>query len=192
MMTELYQKYYKAFYPPATQKIISLLENNIADEQSVLEVGFGSGHLLFQLAEAGYRADGIEIRKEAYHKAFEIFDDAGFASELFEGDFREFDRAYDIIYTTGLVQCLKGNERDEFIAHIASLCKKAIIVIPEIVFDRNIESDGKIAVSGCPEYSTCKMITELYKHFNYVREGRWSEEELNLPDAFRYYICINI
>lgn len=192
MTSELYQQYYGNFFPTVSQYIITLLKENLPKDRQTLELGFGCGHLLFTLAEEGYPVSGIEIREDAFTAARKKLSSAGFQIELYNRDFRELQRDFDCIYTTGLLQCLQGEERLAMIEAISNRCRKAIIVVPEIKKDRNTDSMELLAVAGCPDYQTGNLAMELYQFFPYVREGKWSRDLLNLPDSFSYYICVHL
>ena len=179
MTSNLYRQYYGDFFPPASQHILNLLQRNLTKEKPVLELGFGCGHLLFSLAERGYSVSGIEIRRKAFEETQRKFAEAGFPD-------------YDCIYTTGLLQCLDAGERLAMIEAISKRCRKAIIIVPEIKVDRNLNSRELRAVAGCPEYRTGNLGMELYRFFPYVRMGRWNGEILELPDAFLYYVCVHL
>lgn len=192
MTSRLYQKYYGNFFPSASQKIMDLLRRNLSKSMRILEIGFGSGHLMFTLLEEGYSVSGIEVREDAFNGTKEKMQAAGFQTELYNLDFMELHEQYDCIYTTGLLQCLHGNQRLDMIEAISKRCHKAIIVVPKIMADRNLDSDQLTGVAGSPEYKTGNLAMELYHSFPYVREGEWSKESLELSDAFSYYICVNL
>ena len=193
MTSNLYRQYYGDFFPPASQHILNLLQRNLTKEKPVLEHGFGCGHLLFSLAERGYSVSGIEIRRKAFEETQRKFAEAGFHDvRLFHSDFMDHNKEYDCIYTTGLLQCLDAGERLAMIEAISKRCRKAIIIVPEIKVDRNLNSRELRAVAGCPEYRTGNLGMELYRFFPYVRMGRWNGEILELPDAFLYYVCVHL
>lgn len=193
MTSSLYRQYYGDFFPPASRYILDLLQRNLAKEKPVLELGFGCGHILFSLAEKGYSVSGIEIRKKAFEDTQKKFTEAGFHHvDLFHLDFMEHDKEYDCIYTTGLLQSFDADYRLAMIESISRRCRKAIIVVPDIKTDRNLDSKELPAVAGCPEYRTGNLGLELYRFFPYVRMGRWSRDMLELPDAFLYFICVHL
>ena len=68
MPSEKYMELYRNYWPIASQKIYNLVESHIEKNDTVLEIGFASGHILANLSLAGYNITGIEIRKDIYEK----------------------------------------------------------------------------------------------------------------------------
>lgn len=192
MPNKEYLKLYNYYWPKASELIIQLLIRNIDKEQTILEVGFGSGHLLFQLLSEGYNAEGCEIREDEYEKTKKLFKQAGYERSLFCNDIMNIHKRYDVIYTTGLIQCTCGKDRKRLIQKFCLLARKVIIVIPEIVKNRNSLSKDLIGVMGCTEYVTTSIAYELNEFFDDIKVGYWTKKELGIEDNFQYFICENL
>lgn len=186
-----YLRIYNNYWPRASELIFQLLIKNINKEQTILEVGVGSGHLLYQLLSEGYNAEGCEIRVEEFEKTRKCFEQVGYEQSLFCDDIMNINKTYDVIYTTGLIQCTCGEGRKRLLQKLYSLARKVIIVIPEILEDRNLLSKELIGVIGCSEYVTTSMAYELYEFFDDVKVGHWNSEELEIEESFQYFICEN-
>lgn len=189
MPSEQYMEIYHNYWPKASQKIYGFLMDNISLEDKIYEVGVGSGHLLFNLLENGYKASGCEIRKEQYEKTYKKLKAAGFNHSIFCEDVMVVTDKVDVVYSTGLLQCFCGEKRIQIIQKIASLADRALIVVPEIVEDRNVGDLELVGVAGCAEYCTKGLEYELRKSFDCVQMGKWYSEELELEDDFCFYVC---
>lgn len=191
MPTKEYFELYNNYWPKASELILELLLQHIAPKDTILEIGAGSGHILFQLLSKGYLAEGCEIREEQFLKTQNLLKKMNYENALFCKDIMTVEKKYDLIYTTGLLQCLTSENRHHFISKISSLSPKAIIVIPEILTDRNNLSKKQVGVAGCSEYITSSIAYELSKFFDFIKIGFWPKELLNLDDNFQYFICKN-
>lgn len=152
---------------------------------------FWGGHFLEWLDDIGYKnLSGIEIRKEQFKKTSEKFHAKGLKSNLICGDVLEITKQFDGIFSTGLIQCLKKEERLKFIEHVANMANTAIFTVPEIVVERNIGSNYEVAVDGSQEYQTSNIPYELSKFYDLVRIGRIEKKITGNKDTFIYYVCV--
>lgn len=186
-----YEKIYGFYWNPVDIKIKELIMKHITKENLLLEVGFGSGHYLAALSDEGFKVSGVEIRENAFRYVKEKFEIFYPQIKLIEGDVKYISDHYDLIYSTGLIQCLPVNKRKEFFIHIANLSSKVVYTVPKIVADRNIGSREMIAVSGCEEYETSNIAYELSKIYEYVESGIWYKDEIELDDDFIWFYCNN-
>lgn len=182
---ELYENY----WPKASEYIFELLINNIDENSRIFEVGFSSGHILYALLKNGYIVEGCEIRKEEFDLTESRLKKYGFENCLLLENVMNIKTTYDVVFTTGLIQCFWGKERQDFIIKLASLAPKVVIISPEILCDRNTGSKMDRGVSGCAEYDTSLLVWELSHVFSKVRVGKWERDLLELKDDFVYYIC---
>ncbi len=189
MPTQRYLNFYNGYFPVASSKILDLIIDEYLDGNTILEVGFGSGHILFNLLEKNIRAYGIEIRDDAFKKTSDIFCKAGYGRYIIKGDIFGLNDRYDLVYCTGLLQCFTKRERIQFISKISTITKKAIFVVPKLYCDRNLSSLQFRGVAGCSEYTTSPIMQELFLFFTKVREGIWNKEQIHLKDDFLYYVC---
>lgn len=186
---EIYKQYYGNFFPLASQKIINLLLENIQKDESILEVGCGSGHISFKMALEGYNISGIEIRKEVAEETQSKFSRANLNAAIYAGDILELNNKYDVIWNSGLLQCLPYDKRQTYLNHISKLANKAIFLVPERVQDVETTKNVSIGVAGCKEYCTNDIAYELYQFYNKVKVGRFYKEDIKLEFDFIYYIC---
>lgn len=191
MPSEKYMKLYQNFWPKASQLIYELIKKNLKEDDHLCEVGMASGHLLANFAIDGYRVSGYEIRKTEYEKTKSRFELAEIRANIYHEDIMNVEEKFNVIYTTGLLQCLKPEMREQMIEKLSRLAHKVIIVVPKILEDRNCSSVQEVGVAGCCEYETLSLAYVLTKYFQYIRLGSWDAEFLGLKDSFQYFICIN-
>ena len=192
-----YMSMYKGFWPIASERIYQLVINNIdSNTDSICEIGFASGHLIAMLAlrynatkSRPYKLYGVEIRKEAYEETKAKFRSAGIEATLFHGDAMNLFGHCSIIYSTGLLQCLRNKERSNLIKHMADIADKAIFIVPRINENRNLSSSQKVGIAGCNEYATNQLLDQLIKCFHIVTYAHWSKKDLGLDDDFLVFVC---
>lgn len=181
----------KDYYWDNNSEILGkILRSEFTYDMSICEIGFSGGHFLEYLYDIGYRKlHGIEIREEQFRQTQKKFRAKGLEIELICGDATELFDKYDGIFCTGLIQCLDTNQRVKFLDHVSSISNIAIFTVPEILEDRNMESNQKVAVTGCKEYKTGDIPYELANYYDNVRVGRIDKSRIHLEDTFIYYIC---
>ncbi len=189
MPSTRYMEMYAGYWPKASELIYNLIRKNVKPGDKICEVGFASGHLLVNFALEGYSVSGYEIRADVYEKTRNKFQNNGIVANLYKKDVMEAEEAYDLLYSTGLLQCLPDEKRKQMILKFAGMTRKLIIVVPDIQHDRGDDTETEVGVAGCKEYRTSSIESLLKDCFGQVHCGKWSKKELGLPDEFRYYIC---
>lgn len=185
---ELEQREY--YWDAASEEIWKLLERNTKKEDRICEIGCAGGHFLFHLFRKGYRnLTGIEIRSDEIERTRLQFEQYGIDAELINSDVLSIDQKYDVVFSTGMLQCFSEEDRGKLLEHISKMAPKVIFVVPEIVEKRNVGSSQKVAVDGCTEYCTGNFEWEMSKFFDEVRSGKMSKDILKLKDNFLYYVC---
>lgn len=187
--SDCYRSIYGNFWYPVDIKISTLLCSHINNGDSVYEIGFGSGHYLAFINDLGIDVAGTEIREEAYQSVRKKFSEKYPNIKLYNDDALMIHQHYDLIYSTGLIQCLRKDERKAFIKHISNISDKVIYTAPRVSKDRNIGSTTKTGISGCEEYSTGNFAYELSEIYSYVETGIWSKNEIQLEDDFIWFYC---
>lgn len=178
------------YWDAASEEIWKLLERSTKKEDKICEIGCAGGHFLFHLFREGYRnLTGIEIRSDELERTRTQFEQYGIGAELINADVLSIDRKYDVVFSTGMLQCFSEEERRKLLEHISRMAPKVIFVVPEIVERRNVGSSQEVAVDGCTEYCTGNFEWEMSKYFDEVRSGEMSRDILKLKDNFLYYVC---
>lgn len=179
------------YWDSVSDQISYLFRRTFTKDMSILEIGFGGGHFLEWLWSHGYRTiSGIEIRENQYNETIEQFKKKKLPIELINGDVLNHKKHYDAVYSTGLIQCLNPRQRLFFFEHVSSIANVAIFTVPEILENRNMESNQLTAVAGCKEYKTGNIPYELSRFYDVVNVGRIDKEVTHIEDTFIYYICI--
>lgn len=178
------------YWDAASEEIWKLLERSTKKEDKICEIGCAGGHFLFHLFREGYRnLTGIEIRSDELERTRLQFEQYGIDAELINADVLSIDQKYDVVFSTGMLQCFSEEDRGKLLEHISKMAPKVIFVVPEIVEKRNVGSSQEVAVDGCTEYNTGNFEWEMSKFFDEVRSGKMSKDTLQLKDNFLYYIC---
>ena len=191
MISEKYRKIYGNWWKTVDNRIVSMIKKHITTEDSIFEVGFGSGHYLAYLNDEGYQVSGIEIREDAYKKAKSDFDVEYPNVILHQGDILKYSGNYSLVYSTGLIQCFEKVEREKYLYTMSCLANKAFYTVPVIIKKRNQDSSEQVAVCGCTEYETGNIAYELSTLYGYVETGFWKKEDICLDDDFQWFYCNN-
>lgn len=192
MPSEKYMQMYKGYWPSASQHIFDLLKANIKESDCICEVGVASGHIMINLLLEGYDVVGYENRKEECEKTKRRFEENGIKGNIINEDIMNVQEKYDILYSTGLLQCFDKKNRSVVIGKFASLASKVIIVVPEIAENRYCGSEEKVGVAGCKEYQTGDLIKELEQYFKVMTHGKWESQELGIDESFLYFVCYSL
>lgn len=177
------------YWDEVSQKIGEVFLQNFSKNERILEVGFSCGHFLEFLNENHYtNLFGIEIRRDQFEKTKKLFLSKNLNISLSNEDFFNITSKYDAVFSTGLIQCFSPEKRDTFISHLSKISEKAVLTVPKLENDRNLNSNQLVGVAGCKE-KTSNICYELSKHYRLVREGEFSVRNNTEEEIFLYYIC---
>ncbi len=178
------------YWDEVSQKIGEVFLQNFSKNERILEVGFSCGHFLEFLNENHYtNLFGIEIRRDQFEKTKKLFLSKNLNISLSNEDFFNITSKYDAVFSTGLIQWFSPEKRDTFISHLSKISEKAVLTVPKLENDRNLNSNQLVGVAGCKEYKTSNICYELSKHYRLVREGEFSVRNNTEEEIFLYYIC---
>lgn len=178
------------YWDEVSQKIGEVFLQNFSKNERILEVGFSCGNFLEFLNENHYtNLFGIEIRRDQFEKTKKLFLSKNLNISLSNEDFFNITSKYDAVFSTGLIQCFSPEKRDTFISHLSKISEKAVLTVPKLENDRNLNSNQLVGVAGCKEYKTSNICYELSKHYRLVREGEFSVRNNTEEEIFLYYIC---
>ena len=178
------------YWDEVSQKIGEVFLQNFSKDERILEIGFSCGHFLEFLNENHYtNLFGIEIRRDQFEKTKKLFLSKNLNISLSNEDFFNITSKYDAVFSTGLIQWFSPEKRDTFISHLSKISEKAVLTVPKLENDRNLNSNQLVGVAGCKEYKTSNICYELSKHYRLVREGEFSVRNNTEEEIFLYYIC---
>ena len=183
---------YKKTFLPISQKIYNILKENITKKDKILEVGCASAHISSVLKNEGYNIKGVEIRKDAVIETRKKLQKKQIDFEIIIDNVLNIQEKYDVIWSSGLLQCLNEQKRIIYIKHFAQLASKGIFIIPirkKYLPASNIESP--VAVVGCEEFSTNNIPFLLSKYYTKVCFSIIPKETIKMDIDFIYYICTN-
>jgi 2-polyprenyl-3-methyl-5-hydroxy-6-metoxy-1,4-benzoquinol methylase len=178
------------YWDAASEQIWKLLERNANREDRICEVGCASGHFLFHLSRQGYKQlTGIEIRQAELAQTKALFEQNHVQADLVCANVLDIEQQFDFVFTTGMIQCFEGRQRRAMLEQLGKMAPKVMIVVPEIIKQRNNGSNQEVAVAGCTEYETGSLEWELFPYFDEIYSGILKKSEIQLEDNFLYYIC---
>lgn len=191
MPNKKYMSAYGGYWPKASQCIYELIKKNIIVTDEICEAGCASGHIMANLIADGYHVTGYEIRNDECIKTRRKFKEMEICGNIIHKDIMDVDSRYDVLYTTGLLQCFKDSEREEVIRKFSEIAEKIIIVVPDIKCDRCYDSGQKTGVAGCAEYEVSHLKEQLKLYFEEVENGFFNAASMELKDDFLWFICKN-
>lgn len=158
-----------------SQAFYQVLSSFVRQGESVLEFGSSSGHISFRMARDGHRVTLLDIRPEAIEDAREKFGKAGVSGRFVVGNFLEYAEQHDLLWNSGLLQCLSEQERERLLVHAAQLSKRLFLFYPDT------DSQGKVlgvdpgktpGVDGALEHSVATLPERFCRHYRRVYSGR--------------------
>lgn len=183
-----------SFSNEISKQIFHVLKKNINKTNKILEVGSGSCHISIELSKIGFDISGIEIREKCVEDIRNKFFSENLSFNLIHGDILLFneDKKYDILWNSGLIQCLPDDKKRVFFSHFVKIAKKCIFFVPE----RNDylapdKPEFEVGVAGCEEFPTGMIPYILSDYYDVVHVGIIPKEKINMPFNFLYYICKN-
>lgn len=155
-----------------SSKFMPIITSFASRSDRVLEFGSSTGHMCFAMAKNGYDVSLLDIREEPIREATEIFTSCNVKAKFYIGDFLGHSQTYDFIFNSGLLQCLKDEDKRIFVEHAAKISSKLLLFYPirhDTIFARGA---SKIqGVDGCIEYSTQTIRSIVMSHFNKTKHG---------------------
>ncbi len=183
---------FKNKFLPISKIIYNTIKQNTTKEEKILEVGCSSAHISLVLKQKGFNIKGIEIRKEIVDKTNKFLNKKNIQFEIITGNVLNHNEKYDMLWSSGLIQCLNNNQKDFFFEHFIKLANKAIFFVPKrINYLPPTKEDYDIAVTGCEEFPTGDIPFILSKYYNKVKYKIIPKNKIKMDIDFIVYICKN-
>ncbi len=163
-----YEKFYdqEAYYwglEPADflDKLIAL--KTPSKELKVLDIGCGEGKDAVYMAEKGFHVTAFDITESGIRKTKKLAEERGVEINAFIADINDFelDEKFDIIYSTGTIQYLREEEKDNFFKKIDEMTNigglhyfNVFVDKPFMVLPPDWDKEEKMWVTG-----------ELFKYY---------------------------
>jgi hypothetical protein len=175
----------------ASEALYRVLTTLTDKRTAILEVGSGTGHISYLLARRGNPMSLNDIRTECLTESARHFKAHGLTFKTITGSLYGIKKQYPFIWNSGLIQCLRGRERERFVTHLAQIGSRVCLFYPDT--DSIAKVKGKNAkklpgVDDAVEYSVIDVPALMNKHFAKVTLGELSAQEIDLPYRM-YWIC---
>lgn len=179
---------------PASESLYNTVVQFASPGDSILEVGSGTGHISYFLAKAGYTVTLSEIRSQSLIDSMQVFRRHKVYAAFLFGDGKHIEQHFDLLWSSGIVHCLWGEEREEFVKRMNEISTRVLLFYPDTeggtkeVYQNESQIPG---VDDAKEYPV-KDIPELMgKYFKQVEYGELSEESVGLPFKFLWVYGAN-
>lgn len=154
------------------ERIIALLEDYINEDDNILEIGCGTGHLLYQLQRCGYKnLTGIEPSKMNVDRIVRRWNIPSYTGVIGERIPEIFQKKYKLIVMEAVLE------------HVLSLGD----VISQIT--EHLEIEGYLFL-GVPDITDWCNIEDLYQQFSVEHVNYFSLQSLNNLLGMYGFRCI--
>lgn len=167
-----------------SQAFYDTLIQVVGREDRVLEFGSSTGHISFRLAREGYRVSLLDIRAEPINEARQLFAQAGVHAQFFVEDFLQHNGSYDVLWNSGLIQCLLAEQRQQVLRHAATLSRRLLLFYPDTDSSKKVcgADNSKIpGVGDAVEYSVADLPELFCRYYDNVYWGRLPADKLAVP-----------
>jgi hypothetical protein len=178
-------------FTPASFPIYKILIKIAQIKDNICEIGCSTAHISFKLAKKGFTVTGVEILEDSAKRAQAKFDKARLNVKIHNCDIFDYTENHDIIWNSGLLQCIDDETRENLIAHISKLAKKAVFIVPVRKERLPAVSNKPAGVAGCTEYPTSIIPFQLSKYYNKVCVHTINKNKICLETDFIACVCDN-
>lgn len=109
----------------------------LKEEDNLIELGSGSGHLSYQLARQGYHVTLLDFSKVALEKAKKLYDTNEVVAEYIQADLRESintSKEYKIAWNSGVLEHFNDDELVKIIKNIMDIKSEYyVFIMPNIL-----------------------------------------------------------
>jgi tellurite methyltransferase len=106
--------------------------------KTVLDIGCGEGKDAVYMAEQGYSVTAFDLTENGIRKTNKLADDRGVKVDAYVDDINEFvtDKQFDIVYSTGTVQYLFDENKQDFFRKLENITKPGGIVYINVFVEK--------------------------------------------------------
>lgn len=172
---------------PASEQLYQTILRFVEKNDTILEIGSGTGHISFMLAKKGFPVTMNEIRNDSLIQSLERFKEHHVPVEYVEGDCMKIKKHFDFIWNSGIVHCLWGAKREAFIKKVSQIGDTVLLFYPDTeggtkeVYQNTKNIPG---VDDAKEYPISDIPKKMKKYFKHVSYGYLSEKACGLPFKF--------
>jgi hypothetical protein len=188
-MWQLRHTYGPYAWTRTSQAFYSILSKVVARGDRILEFGSATGHISFRMAREGHDVALLDIRTAPVNEARRIFMEAKVHARFYACDFLQHHEQYDIIWNSGLLQCLTTAERERILAHATSLSRRLLLFYPATDSPDKIRGADRTKTPGVEdalEHSVEDLPGMFCHYYDKVCWGRLQPRTLELPFAMHW------
>lgn len=183
-MWQIRRRYGPYVWSRTSQAFYTVLKQVVGHGDRVLEFGSSTGHISFRLAREGHNVTLLDIRPEPINEAREIFAKADVNAQFFVDNFLKHNEPYDVLWNSGLIQCLSREDREQMLKHAATLSNRLLLFYPDTDSSnkvRGADSSKPPGVGDALEYSVADLPEFFCRYYDKVYWGRLPANKLALP-----------
>lgn len=165
-----------------------VLSAYVQPQDTILEVGSGTGHVSYMLARRGNSVTLNDIRSDVVIESAKIFITNNVKVGVLPGDYRDIAKKYDLVWNSGLIQCLYGRDRQRFVNKLIEIGRKVLLFYPDTGDPAKVLGSNKNIIPGvddAKEYPIGDVPELLSRYFDKVSMGILTAQEIDLP--FKMY-----
>lgn len=180
----LRRRYGPYVWTRTSREFYHVLDRTLHQGERILEFGSSTGHISFRLAREGHNVSLLDIRAEPINAARQMFAKAGVPARFIVENFLNHHESYDLLWNSGLIQCLAPAEQDALLEHAAAISPRLLLFYPD-----TDDSSGKVrgkdaaqlpGVGNATEYPINDLPERFSKHFAKVYWGRLAGRTMDL------------
>lgn len=143
-----------------SEGILSRLLDHIPQPGKMLEVGSGSGHISVELARRRPNVSITLNEIKLSRLALSVINAwrRGVFPRIAPGNItrKNLRRRYDLVWSSGLIQCFPPHEHADFVQRLSSLGRKTLLVFPDVIEKQiavgRTDAEARLGDEGCLEY----------------------------------------
>ncbi len=167
-----------------SEAIYQLILSKVGNNEEILEVGSGTGHISYLLAKRGHAITLNDIRKECVEESKKIFNKNNLECKTIPGSFYKINGVYQFVWNSGLIQCVTGKERERMIKKFSKIGERVLLIYPDINSPLKVKGSNSHKIPGVDDAIEYPIddVPELFsKFFAKTSLGELSAEEIDLP-----------
>lgn len=171
-------------YTKNSYAIKQLLNQFIIRGDKILEAGSSTGHISYMLAKEGYDVSLLDIRSDVIDIAKQNF--KNLKAKFYVDDLLSHYGEYDLLWNSGLIQCLDEQQQRIYIEHMAKNAKKVLLIYPDTESHLKVRGGNAEKIPGVDdaiEYGVKKVPLIFGESFSEIYFGSL-RAKIDINEAF--------